>query len=35
MQVTSAGVVATNPAGKVHNHIIIPSFIIEPPDPDI
>jgi hypothetical protein len=31
MQVTIAGVVATNPAGKVHNHIEIPTFIIQPP----
>ena len=31
MQVTTAGVVATNPAGKVHDHIIIPSFIFQPP----
>jgi hypothetical protein len=31
MQVSTAGVVATNPAGKVHNHIISPTFIVQPP----
>lgn len=30
MQVTTAGDITTNPVGKAHNHIIIPSFIVPP-----